>query len=438
MQADQEIAIAGAGYVGLTSAACFCEMGHRVRLVEVDPERLQGLRSGHCPIYEPGLPELLMKHLGGKLTLTDQLEEGVRGAAALFVCVGTPPRAGGAPDLGALKRLLRDLRRLGDLGATVLVLKSTVPPGTCRMACEVLGRRVPVVSNPEFLREGTAVYDFFHPDRIVVGSPDTAAALMVAGLYVGLDAPLLVTGWEESELVKYATNAFLAMKISFANEMAALSGSLGADALDVLKGLGLDHRVGPRFLTPGPGYGGSCLPKDLKALSWTSRRAGVRLDLLPAAERANARQRHRLLSALTTELGGLAGKTVAVWGLTFKAETDDVRGAASLDLVPRLLGAGARVQAYDPAGMATFARQVSPDRFPGLALTPDPWSAVTDADGLLILTEWDVFRTAPLSQVRRAMSGRAVVDGRNLWDPEVAAEAGFAYYGVGRGRTRRA
>lgn len=203
MEANQTIAIAGAGYVGLTSAACFCEMGHQVRLVEVDPVRLNALQAGECPIYEPGLPELLSKHLGKRLRLTDRLDEAIQGAAALFVCVGTPPQASGAPDMTALRRLLRDLGHMENEAGTVLVLKSTVPPGTCRMAFHTLGGRFPVVSNPEFLREGTAVFDFFHPDRIVVGSPDEAAALRVAALYVELDAPLVVTGWAESELVKY-------------------------------------------------------------------------------------------------------------------------------------------------------------------------------------------------------------------------------------------
>ncbi|MDB4893769.1 MAG: UDP-glucose dehydrogenase, partial [Firmicutes bacterium] len=320
MRTEGHIAIAGAGYVGLTSAACFCEMGHRVSLVEVNPERLAQLQAGDCPIYEPGLPELLRRYLGASLTVTSELRAAVTGARALFVCVGTPPQVSGAPDLRALRRLLRDLRDLRDLRASpdppILVLKSTVPPGTNRMAYEFLGGRVPVVANPEFLREGSAIDDFFHPDRVVVGSPDAEAALLVAGLYSGVDAPLLVTGWEEAELIKYATNAFLAVKISFANEMAALCDALGSDASDVLKGLGLDRRVGPQFLRPGPGYGGSCLPKDIRALAWKARRAGVHLDLLLAAERGNRRQRERLLGRLTAGLGGdLSGKTVAVWGL---------------------------------------------------------------------------------------------------------------------------
>lgn len=436
MRAEGDIAIAGAGYVGLTSAACFCEMGHRVRLVEVDPHRLAQIQAGQCPIYEQGLPELLNRHLGQRLQVTDRLPEAVKGAKTLFVCVGTPPRAGGSPDLRALMRLLADLRAIPDLCGTRVVLKSTVPPGTNRMVYDYLGQRVPVVSNPEFLREGSAVYDFFHPDRVVVGSPDAEAALAVAGLYVGVDAPLLVTGWEEAELVKYSTNAFLAVKVSFANEIASLCEALGAEAQDVLKGLGLDHRVGPQFLRPGPGYGGSCLPKDIRALSWKARQAGVRLDLLHAAERANRRQRERLLAKLDTELGGLEGKIVAIWGLAFKAGTDDLRGAAALDIVPKLLQQGARVQVYDPAAGTGFARLFPTDGWPGLAVASEQWEALDGADALLILTEWEEFRVPPL-QIRRRMYGRVVVDGRNILEADQAASVGLTYRGVGRGRSHR-
>lgn len=435
MRTEGDIAIAGAGYVGLTSAACFCEMGHRVRLVEVDPYRLGLLKAGTCPIFEEGLPELLRRHLGDRLHLTDRLAEAAQGAKALFVCVGTPPRSSGAPDLRALQHLTRGLARL-DLRETVVVLKSTVPPGTNRMVYEALGQKVAVVSNPEFLREGTAVWDFFHPDRVVVGSPDAEAALTIAGLYAGVDAPLLVTGWEEAELVKYATNAFLAIKISFANEMAALCDALGAEAPDVLKGLGLDHRVGSQFLRPGPGYGGSCLPKDLKALAWRARQSGVKLDLLQAAERANARVRRRLLERLGRDLGGLAGTTVAVWGLAFKAGTDDLRGAASLDLVPKLLEAGARVQVYDPAAAEGFGRLFPPEQHPGLTVAGEQWEALHGADGLLILTEWEQFKASPL-EIRRHLGGRVVVDSRNLLDPDHAASVGLIYRGTGRGRSPR-
>jgi UDPglucose 6-dehydrogenase len=433
MREQESLVIAGAGYVGLTSAACFCDMGHQVRLVEIDPTRLASLQAGVCPIYEPGLTDRFRGHLGNRLTVTDRLDEAMVGAKALFICVGTPPRAGGGPDLGALMRLLSQIRQLPTLGQTIIVLKSTVPPGTNRMVYENLGGRAPVVSNPEFLREGTAIHDFFNPDRVVVGGPDAGACLYVAGLNVGVNAPLVVTGWEEAELIKYATNAFLAVKISFANEMASLCEALRTDALQVLEGLGLDDRVGPQFLRPGPGYGGSCLPKDVKALTWKARRAGVHLDLIPAAERANSRQRHRLLAKLINELGGVHEKTIAVWGLAFKAGTDDLRGAASLEIVPKLLGLGARVQACDPAATAGFSREFPPTLLAGLTLTEDPWTALIGADALLILTEWDQFKQAKPVDIQRSMTGQLVVDARNLFDPEQAASAGLKYRGVGRG-----
>lgn len=429
-----ELAIAGAGYVGITTAVCFCEMGHRVRLIEIDPRRLSLLQQGGCPIFEPGVPELLGRHLGGALTVTGDLPGGLEGAEALFVCVGTPPCRSGAPDLGALKGLLADLRRADPAGDPIVIMKSTVPPGTCRMVSDFLHGQMQVVSNPEFLREGTAVHDFFHPDRIVVGGPDESTVLRVAGLYKGIDGPLLAVGWEESELVKYATNSFLALKISFANEMAAICDGVGADAEAVLQGLGLDHRVGPAFLRPGPGYGGSCLPKDVQALAWQARRAGLRLDLLTAVRRANARQRSRLLEKLAGCLGSLEGQTIAIWGLAFKAGTDDLRGAAVLELVPRLLQVGARVQAHDPAAMPAFAREFTPAEWPGITLAQGPLEALEHADALLILTEWGAFRSVPCTEIAARLRARVVVDGRNLLDPDEAVAAGLIYRGVGRGR----
>lgn len=435
MGGSRQIAVAGAGYVGLTSAACFCAMGHQVRLVEINPDRLSQLQAGQCPIYEPGLADLLGRYLGGRLQVTGELAEAVRAADTLFVCVGTPPLHTGRPDLTALRHLLTQVAALPDLADLTVVIKSTVPPGTNRLASRMLGQRVPVVSNPEFLRESSAIADFFHPDRMVVGSPDVQAALRVAGLYRGVEAPLLVTGWEEAELVKYVTNGFLAMKVSLANEIAALCDSLGVEAMDVLEGLGLDHRVGPHFLKPGPGYGGSCLPKDLDALIWKARRLRVRLDLLPAVRRANRRQRNRLLERLSAGLRELSGRRVAVWGLAFKAGTDDLRGGASLDLIPRLLEAGAKVVAHDPAALDAFALLFPPDSHPGLHLVRDHWEAVAEADALLILTEWDLYRQASPEQIRRTMAGNLVIDGRNLLMVDQALSAGLRYRGIGRALT---
>lgn len=424
-----QIAIAGAGYVGLTTAACLCELGHNVVLVEIDPARLDRLRRGECPFYEPGLPSLLSQHLGQTLQVTADLQAAVQGAGMLFTCVGTPPKRTGAPDLSALWHLLLSLRQTHfESEPPIVILKSTVPPGTNRKAQKMLGKRFAVVSNPEFLREGTAIADFFHPDRIVVGGASREAAQAVADLYESMEAPLVLTGWEEAEMVKYATNAFLALKISFANEIAALADALDADGAAVLRGLGLDQRIGERFLLPGPGYGGSCLPKDLNALHWKARRLGIRLDLLPAALRANSRQRVRVLD----KLGDVNGKQVAVWGLAFKAGTDDVREAASLTIIPALLERGARVTAHDPQALATFARVCPPERHPGLTLVENHWQALAGADALLVLTEWAIYRGATPEEIRESMAGDLVVDARNLLDPDRISAVGLRYRGVGR------
>ncbi len=422
--------------MGLTTAACLCELGHEVALLEIDGERVARLQRGECPFYEPGIDDLLRRHLDRSLRVTTDMDQALRRAEVLIVCVGTPQSASGAPDLRALWKLLGDLRKRRPAGPLTVVLKSTVPPGTNRRAQSRLGPGFTVVSNPEFLREGTAIHDFFHPDRIVVGAASPAAARQVADLYRGIDAPVISTGWEEAELIKYASNAFLAVKLSFANEVAALADGLGADVLAVLKGVGLDRRIGGHFLNPGPGYGGSCLPKDLAGLLWTARRRRVRLDLLPAARRANERQRRRVLA----KLGPVAGRRIAVWGLAFKAGTDDVRESPALAIIPALLAEGARVAAHDPEARHTFAAALAaagPDGLPaGLELADDPWSAAHGADALLVLTEWPAYAAASPAEIRTALAGDLVVDARNLFDPDAMAAAGLRHIGVGRGRGR--
>ena len=436
------IAVAGAGYVGLTTAACLCELGHEVVLLEIDGQRVARLQRGECPFYEPGMDELLRRHLDRSLTVTAALDEAVRQAEILIVCVGTPQSASGAPDLRALWRLLADLRKNRPAQPLTVVLKSTVPPGTNRRAQSRLGPGFTVVSNPEFLREGTAIHDFFHPDRIVVGAESAEAARRVADLYRGIEAPLVITGWEEAELIKYASNAFLAVRLSFANEIAALADRLGADGPAVLKGVGLDRRIGPHFLAPGPGYGGSCLPKDLAGLLHTARRRRVRLDVLPAARRANLRQRERVLA----KLGPVAGRRIAVWGLAFKAGTDDVRESPALAIIPALLAEGARVTAHDPQARHTFAAALAAGGSPaaggqtglpaGLELVDDPLAAARGADALLVLTEWPEYAAVPPEQIRGVLAGDLVVDARNLFDPGAMAASGLRYRGVGRGGGR--
>lgn len=431
------VAVIGAGYVGLVTGACLGYLGCTVAVCDRDVARIADLRRGICPIYEPGLPERLAQ-AEDCITYHSDLGEAVDDAQVLVVCVGTPPGPDGEPDLTGLQNLAADLVQVVPSGnaAPVLALKSTVPVGTARRLSQRLGDRFAVVSNPEFLREGTAIADFFHPDRLVVGGPDPMARATVAALYAGIAAPLVEAEWEGAELIKYATNAYLAVKIAFVSEMAALCDGLEVNVLTVLQGLGLDARIGPHYLQPGPGYGGSCLPKDLAALTWMAAQGGVELDLLPAARVANSRTRHRLLARLAEGMDGLAGRTVAVWGGAFKAGTDDVRGSAALDLIPDLLAAGASVQAYDPVAGTALARSLpTHDRF---TLCDSAAGALAHAHGLLILTEWPEFAAADPRAVREAMAGRTVVDARNLWSPAAAAAAGLDYRSLGRPSPRSA
>lgn len=422
-------------YVGLTTAACLAELGCVVTGYDLDTLRVTHLAAGRVPFHEPELPALLERHLGRGLRFTAHLTEAASAADALFICVGTPPRRDGAPDLSALEGLALDL--VATLrGCKLLVTKSTVPVGTNRRIATLLGQvpglEAQVVANPEFLREGTAVHDFMHTNRVVLGGPPEACA-QVAELYRALGAPVLRTSWEAAELIKYAANAHLAMRVSFVNELSSLCETLGVDVLEVARGIGLDPRIGPHFLQPGPGYGGSCLPKDLAALRWLGKRAGVDLPLLGAVAGVNRRHRQRILGKLRDALGGnLRDKQVAVWGLAFKAGTSDLRGAPALDLLPPLSRAGARVRAHDPEALGEARQWLRRRRCPGVALVRDQWSALDGADALLVLTEWPDYRVEP-AEVRRHLRGDAVVDARNLLDPAAARRAGLRYWGIGRG-----
>lgn len=429
------VAVLGTGYVGLTTSACLAELGWTVTGCDVDPMRIASLSAGRVPFHEPGLAELLDRHLGRRLRFTAHLPEAAGPADVIFICVGTPPRRDGSPDLTALEGLTLDL--MATLrGHKLLVTKSTVPVGTNRRIATLLGQvpglRAQVLANPEFLREGAAVHDFMHPDRIVIGGPREAAAPLL-DLYRLLDAPVVCTTWEAAELIKYAANAHLAMRISFINELSVLCEALGVDVLEVSRGIGLDQRIGPHFLLPGPGYGGSCLPKDLGALRWLGKRAGVGLPLLGAVAAVNRGQRLRILDKLREALGGnLLDKQIGVWGLAFKAGTSDLRGAPALDLLPRLSRAGARVRAHDPRALGEARSWLRRRRLRGVALVSDQWAAVDGADALLILTEWPDYRVPP-AEIRRHLHGDAVVDARNLLEPDAARRAGLRYWGVGRG-----
>jgi UDPglucose 6-dehydrogenase len=408
----QKIAVIGTGYVGLTTGACLSRLGHDVVCADVVPEKVDALNRGEIPILEAGLDELV--HQGD--------------AEFVFLCLPTPQGADGAADLSFIKSAATHIGPLLRPGA-VVINKSTVPVGSAGEVAKKLRRDdVFVVSNPEFLREGTAVNDFLHPDRVVIGSDDEAAARRVADLYVDLPGEVLITDPASAETIKYASNAFLATKISFVNAMAAVCEEVGADVTDVVKGMGLDQRIGDRFLVPGPGWGGSCFPKDSHALVRIAENSGYQFGLLRQVIAVNEEQFGRVANKITRFAGGrLEGKCIAVWGLTFKAGTDDLRDSPALNIINRLLEVGATVRAYDPAVV-----DGSDPRLEGIEVVTDPYEAVTGADVLAVLTEWPEFTEMDLTKVADLIGTRAVVDGRNLLDGAALKDLGFAYDGIGR------
>jgi UDPglucose 6-dehydrogenase len=431
------IAMIGAGYVGLVSGACFAEFGVDVTVMDVDPERIASLRAGRMPIYEPGLEELVADNVrDGRLRFTTDLPAAVRGADAVFLAVGTPARRGdGHADLSYVFAAAEQVAKAAE-GPLVLVTKSTVPVGTGRKVQAIVRRIRPelaisVASNPEFLREGSAIGDFMRPDRVVIGVDDERAETVLKRLYRPLyliETPVLAVSIESAELIKYATNAFLATKITFINEIADLCEKVGADVHDVARGMGLDGRIGRKFLHPGPGYGGSCLPKDTMALVRTAQDAGTPLRLVETTIAVNEARKERMADRILAALEPApAGKRVGVLGLTFKPETDDMRDAPSLVILPRLVAAGVEVVAFDP--QPAQARQVLPAavRFADSAL-----GAAEGADAVVVLTEWNEFRALPPDRLKAAMKGRVILDLRNVWDPAAMRAAGFAYSSIGR------
>src|SRR4051794_21176573 len=433
------IAMIGTGYVGLVSGACFSDFGHDVVCVDKDERKIEALRRGVMPIYEPGLDQLVERNVrDGRLSFTTDLEEGVAGAEAVFIAVGTPSRRGdGHADLsyvfGAAEEIARALR-----GPAVVVTKSTVPVGTGDEVERIIRDTAPdakawVVSNPEFLREGAAIEDFKRPDRIVVGTDDEHAAEVMREIYRPLylnKAPLLFTGRRTAELIKYAANAFLATKITFINEVADLCESVGADVQDVARGIGLDNRIGSKFLHAGPGYGGSCFPKDTVALLKTAEIAGIDQRIVRTTVAVNDDRKAHMVDRVERAGGGdLKGKSVAVLGLAFKPNTDDMREAPSVPLITGLIERGAEVRAFDPV-----AREQAEQVLSGIEFAEDPYAAADGADVIVIVTEWDEFRALDLEKVAASMRGRVLIDLRNVYDRAEAEEAGLAYYGVGRGR----
>jgi UDPglucose 6-dehydrogenase len=434
-----KIAVIGTGYVGLVTGTCFAESGHTVTCVDVDARKVELLRGGGIPIYEPGLEELVRRNVKERrLAFTTAYAEAVPGADVVFIAVGTPPGETGEADLSYVLAAAEEVARHLDRYA-VIVNKSTVPVGSGEKVAAVVkaatSQPFDVVSNPEFLKEGAAIDDFMRPDRVVVGVSSERARAVMADLYapfVRAEQPVLFMDIRSAELTKYAANAMLATRISFMNEMATLCEKLGADVDEVRRGVGSDRRIGHPFLFPGVGFGGSCFPKDVRAVMTMARHVGLDFDLLRAVERVNERQKRWLVEKATRHFGGaLGGKTFAVWGLAFKPKTDDMREAPSLSVIEGLLGAGARVRAHDPVAAEVAARMFEGR---GVELAASPYAATEGADALLLVTEWNEFRQPDYERLKATMRQPVLFDGRNVWDAAKARAAGFTYYGVGRNR----
>ncbi len=429
-----KLVVFGAGYVGLVSGTGLAELGHDVRIVDIDPDRVKRLSDGVLPIYEPGLGDLIRRNeRAGRLTFASAVGDDFADADVYFICVGTPPTADGDTDVSALMAVADTIAAVATKPALVAV-KSTVPVGTCDEVEARLAKgkaKHEVVSNPEFLKEGAAIADFFRPDRIVLGANSDGAHRLLRELYAPLQLMgerLVVTDRRSSELIKYASNTMLAMRVSFMNELSRLCHATGADIHAVRIGVGTDTRIGRRFLYAGPGYGGSCFPKDVQALMHLGKRNGVPMRLAEATHRANAEQIDFVCQLVLDQLGGATGKTVALWGLAFKPETDDVRDAPSLALARFLLDKGVRVVGHDPEAGPTFARALS---HASLSVVEREYDAVKGADALVLLTEWRSYRAPNFKQIKKLMNGAVIVDARNVWRPAEVKRAGLTYVGVG-------
>jgi UDPglucose 6-dehydrogenase len=461
MSSPVPICVIGSGYVGLVAAVCFAEMGHQVTCVDNDKAKVEVLRSGGVPIYEEHLPEMLGKHLGRGVEFTTNLHAAVEKSDAIFIAVGTPQGDTGAADLSFVEAVVSEIAR-SITNYKVIVEKSTVPVYTNEWISRVLHRHgvdpslFDVVSNPEFLREGTAVVDFLHPDRIVVGAGTERAAELLKRIYAPLttgtyyDQPdalpgvcsaaeparILVTSAQSSEIIKHASNAFLALKISFINAVANLAESVDADIEDIAAGIGLDSRIGPKFLRAGLGYGGSCFPKDVAAFHWVAQQQGLDFRLLDDVRRINDAQRDVFFNKVRAALWTLRGKRIAALGLAFKGDTDDIRESPALDIIKRLVEAGATVTAYDPAASERAQAVLPPSA--KLSYAGDLYEAATDADAVLILTDWKEFAQIDLPRLNRAVKFPIIIDGRNLYKPEEMADSGFTYVSIGRPATYNA
>ena len=434
------ICIVGTGYVGLVTGACFAEFGVKVTCVDKDVDKIAALERGEIPIYEPGLEALVARNLRERrLTFTSDTPQAVRSSLVVFIAVQTPPASDGSTDLRAVEAVSREIGRAMD-GYKVVVTKSTVPVGTSvrvrawieeELAAAGTIHRFSVASNPEFLREGAAIGDFMRPDRVVIGADDSEAVAILKDLYRPLylnETPFVITDLPSSELTKYAANALLATKISFINEIAGLCERVGGDVHAVARGIGLDRRIGSKFLHPGPGFGGACLPKDTRSAAHFAREAGEQLEIVEAVIRVNERQRERAVEKIARSLGGdPRGKTVALLGLSFKPETDDLREAPALAIARGLLARGAAVRAFDPVAMPNAAREL-----PAITLCKNEYETCENADALVIVTEWNQFRMLDLERVRGLLREPVLIDLRNVYDPAAMRAAGFRYECVGR------
>lgn len=426
-----KIAVIGTGYVGLVTGACLADLGHEVIGVDREKDKVDLLNGGKVTIYEVGLPELLKRKLGRGLSFTTQTRETVRASEVVFITVGTPCGEEGEADMSYVLQAAEDIAASID-GYKVIVNKSTMPVGSTRLVERVIkekaeGEEFDVISNPEFLREGTAVRDFMHPDRIVIGTESQKAAGIMTELYRPLKAPLFITDPASAEMIKYASNAFLATKVSFINAIANICEAVNADVKEVALGMGYDHRIGFEFLRSGPGFGGSCFPKDCQALIKIADGSGYSFYLLEGVMQVNREQMELMVKKVEKCLDGLKGKNIAAWGLAFKPNTDDVRDSPALEIIRMLMEGGARVRAYDPEAMGS-AREVLPE----LEYSESPLDTVKDADMLLILTDWDEFKMQNFREVKELMKGREILDTRNCLEPLSIRRLGFNYEGVGR------
>ncbi|MBC7900471.1 MAG: UDP-glucose/GDP-mannose dehydrogenase family protein [Saprospiraceae bacterium] len=430
------IAVIGTGYVGLVTGACFAEFGVDVTCVDVDVTKIEKLQQGIIPIYEPGLDQIVEKNVKAeRLHFTTDIKAAVEQALVVFLAVGTPPQEDGSPDMSYYRQAAKDVAEAMN-GYKVLVTKSTVPVGTGKWLREFVTENLKidtnfgVASNPEFLREGAAIQDFMRPDRVVIGSNEEEAVSVMKDLYRPLyliETPVVITSLEAAELIKYAANAFLATKITFINEVANLCDAIGCDVHDVARGMGMDNRIGRKFLHPGPGYGGSCFPKDTRALTTVADQFGVETRIVDAVIEANERQRDAMIPKIEKLVGDLKDKQIGVLGLSFKPETDDMRESPAIEIIHAMIERGAKVRAFDPVAMHEAAAYIN-----GVEYAEDEYDAIKGADALVIITEWNQFRALDMEKVKRLLKTPKIADLRNIYEPADMRELGFEYVGVGR------